>query len=310
MINGKEFILAKPHCVSHARFMQRGIMYITLELLGPQADYMNYTESEQHEVELMAEYTALYLYAPRFLQSSLPAEAPIMDLRNIQDIRELRDMAREELNKDPDNRAMRLRQEAAQKNLDNIYLHPEYVTQQNIVFSLAGKEMEASDKKIIATRIWQQLQEVGGKVESFPFNPEILKKLEINTIWPEDEQWPDLSKFVGHYSLVLFFHLKMANERSLSWMTQEPEEWEKDADYCIFQDFVKKMDVTNDCAERKVSSELYFLFNRPSSLGLSSWPKTSSGVSGRRRTCRTPTLWSPGAGSWPDPTSGARGARL
>ena len=27
-------------------------------------------------------------------------------------------MAREELNKDPDNRAMRLRQEAAQKNLD------------------------------------------------------------------------------------------------------------------------------------------------------------------------------------------------
>ena len=43
---------------------------------------MNYTESEQQEVELMAEYTALY-YAPRFLQSSLPAEAPIMDLRNI-----------------------------------------------------------------------------------------------------------------------------------------------------------------------------------------------------------------------------------
>ena len=78
---------------------------------------MNYTESEQQEVELMAEYTALY-YAPRFLQSSLPAEAPIMDLRNIRDIRELRDMAREELNKDPDNRAMRLRQEAAQKNLD------------------------------------------------------------------------------------------------------------------------------------------------------------------------------------------------
>ena len=24
-----------PHCVSHARFMQRGIMYITLKLLGP-----------------------------------------------------------------------------------------------------------------------------------------------------------------------------------------------------------------------------------------------------------------------------------
>ena len=35
MINGKEFSVAKPHCVSLARFMQRGIMYITLKLLGP-----------------------------------------------------------------------------------------------------------------------------------------------------------------------------------------------------------------------------------------------------------------------------------
>ena len=67
-------------------------------------------------------------------------------------------MAREELNKDSDNRATRLRQEAAQKNLDYIYLHPDYVTQQDIVFLLAGKVMEATDKKIIATRIWQQLQ--------------------------------------------------------------------------------------------------------------------------------------------------------
>ena len=79
---------------------------------------MNYTESEQQEVELMAEYTALYLLRPQ-VSPEFPA---CRGLRNIRDIRELRDMAREELNKDPDNRAMRLRQEAAQKNLDNIYL--------------------------------------------------------------------------------------------------------------------------------------------------------------------------------------------
>ena len=58
--------------MSHARFMQRGIMYITLQLLGPQADYMNYTENEQQEVELMAEYTALY-YAPRPGFSRVPS---------------------------------------------------------------------------------------------------------------------------------------------------------------------------------------------------------------------------------------------
>ena len=88
----------------------------------------------------MAEYTALYLLRPQ-VSPEFPA---CRGLRNIRDIRELRDMAREELNKDRDNRAMRLRQEAAQKNLDNIYLHPQYVTQQNIVFSLAGKVMEAT----------------------------------------------------------------------------------------------------------------------------------------------------------------------
>ena len=33
----------------------------------------------------------------------------------------------------------------------------------------------------------------------------------------------------------------MANERSLSWMTKEPEEWDKDVDYYIFQDFVNKI---------------------------------------------------------------------
>ena len=47
-------------------------MYITLQLLGPQTDYMDYNESEQQEIELMAEYTALY-YAPRPGFSRVPS---------------------------------------------------------------------------------------------------------------------------------------------------------------------------------------------------------------------------------------------
>ena len=261
VINGKEFHLSKPHNVSHARFMQRGLYYVTLQILGDQASYMNYTEAEQREVELMAEFTALF-YTPRFLRSSLPAEAPVLDLQNIRDLRALCSYAQEELNKDPDNEKMRVRLEAAENCLDNIYLHPDYVTPQNIVFSLAGDLLEHDDKKVIATSLWGQLQEVGGNVQSFPFHTDLVKKTDICSLWPEDKQWPDLSKFVSHYSLLLFFHLNMANDQSLSWLTQEPEEWHKDVEYCVFQDFVKKIDVTNDCAERQVVIRFYFLFYR------------------------------------------------
>ena len=254
-INGKEFRLAKPHCVSHARFMQRGLYYLTLYLLGPQADYMNYSEEEQREVDIMAEYTALF-YTSRFLQSSLPAEAPILDLHNIRDLRELRDQAKEEFNKDPENRTKEIKVEAVKSNLKNVYLHLDYITEANIVFALAGNMMDDADKKVIATAIWDQLQKVGGNVEKFPFHPDYLKKLNISCLWPEEVAWPDLSKFVGQYSLLLFYHLDMADNESLSWLTKEPQEWDKEVEFCIFQDFVKNIDVTNDCAERQVTKHL------------------------------------------------------
>ena len=122
--------------------------------------------------------------------------------------------------------------------------------------------IEDADKKAIATTIWDQLQKAGGKVDKFPFHPDYLKKLDISFLWPEDELWPDLSKFVGHYSLVLFFHLGMADSNSLSWLKKEPQEWHKEVEFCVFQDFVNKIDVTNDCAERQVTKHLnIFVYN-------------------------------------------------
>ena len=294
-INGKEFKIGKPHCVSHARFMQRGLYYLTLFLLGPQAAYMNYTAEEEREVELMAEYTALF-YSSRFLQSSLPAEAPILDLNNIRDLRELRDQAKEEFNMDPENKTKEIKVEAVQSNLKNVYLHLDYITQANIVFALAGSMMEDADKKVIATAIWDQLQMAGGRVQTFPFHPDYLKKLDISFLWPEDELWPDLSKFVGHYSLVLFFHLDMADSNSLSWLKKEPQEWHKEVEFCVFQDFVNKIDVTNDCAERQVTKYFNIFVSNELSPGLSSWPRTSSRRLGRRPASRTPTQWCPTAG--------------
>ena len=51
----------------------------------------------------------------------------------------------------------------------------------------------------------------------------------------------------------------MADKVSLSWLWEEPEEWHKDVDYANFKEFVRKVDVTNDCAERQVTNILQYL---------------------------------------------------
>ena len=116
-------------------------------------------------------------------------------------------------NKDPENKAKRLRAEAVESNQNNVYLHPEYLSLANIVFSLAG------DKKAIALNISAELLKVGGKVDSFPYNQDYLKKPDLFSLWPEDVLWPDLSKSVSKFSLLLISYLNMANEESLSWLT-------------------------------------------------------------------------------------------
>ena len=87
-------------------------------------------------------------------------------------------------------------------------------------------------------------------MESFPHRSEFYKKLDICAIWPEEEESPNLSLFVGHDSLLPFYHLEMADKASLSWLNKEPEEWDKDIYFDIFRKFVKGIEVVNDCAER------------------------------------------------------------
>ena len=248
-IRGKQFKFSLPHNISHARFMQRGLNYLTLDLLDKQADYMNYSEVERREVELLARFSALF-YTPMFLMSSLAAEAPYLDLKNIQDLRQLVKVCQEEFDKDEEDENKRVKLQAAEAALGNVYFHPDYVTPSNIVLALAGDMMSVEDKTTIARATWEALQEAGGRVESFPFKAEFYKKLEICSLWPEEEEKPNLTKFVSHDSLLLFYKLDMANSQSLSCLTMKPKEWQKDPCFKIFRRFIRGMDVVNDVAER------------------------------------------------------------
>ena len=101
--------------------MQRGLNYIPLQMLGNQADYMKMSERELMEVDVMSTFLALF-YTPWFLQSSLTAEAGMLDLQAIGDMRKLRDQLEEEYNQDKDDKK-KIQLEAAQKCLGNMYPH-------------------------------------------------------------------------------------------------------------------------------------------------------------------------------------------
>ena len=159
-------------------------------------------------------------------------------------------VCQEELDRDEENVTKKVKLQAAQVALGNVYYHPDYLTPSNIVMALAGDMMSVEDKTIIARATWEALERAGGRVESFPYKAEFYKKLNICSVWPEEEEKPNLRNFVGHNSLLLFFQLDMADSESLSWLTTEPKEWEKDPSYEIFRKFVKGLDVVNDVAER------------------------------------------------------------
>ena len=245
---GKPYKIPKPHKVSHARFMQRGLNYLPMKMLGVQADYMRLSEREELEVEVMSTFIALF-YTPWFLQSSLTAEAAALDIIAIQDMRELKEITLKEFNEDQQNIEKELKYTAAKKCLENMYAHGDYLTEANIVFGLAGKKMTEVMKKELAEEIFNLISDPDTDTETFTYTDEHDERFDITTVWPEGQQ-PDLRKFVGRNSLLAFFHLRMLDPHSMEWLVLPPAEWEMNPQYEEFQAFIKSMECVNDCAER------------------------------------------------------------
>ena len=245
-INGKQFKFRLPHKVSHARFMQRGLNYIPLQMLGEQADYMKLSEREQLEVDVMSTFVSLF-YTPWFLQSSLTSEAAMLDIQAIADMRKLRDQLEEEYNQDKDDKK-KIQLEAAQKCLGNMYEHSVYLTEDNIVLGLAGNKMTMENKRVVADEILSLVADPETDTENFHYRPE--EKFDVTVVWPEEQQEPDLRRFIGRKSLLLFHHLRMMDPESMGWLALDPEEWDMDPNYNEFRSTINSIEVVNDSAER------------------------------------------------------------
>ena len=246
-INGKPFRFGLPRKVSHARFMQRGLNYIPLQMLGEQADFMKLSEREQMEVDVMSTFVSLF-YTPWFLQSSLTAEAAMLDIKAIKEMRQLRDQLEEEHNNNKEDIKTKIQLDAAQKCLGNMYEHSVYLTEANIVFGLAGNMMTMENKRVLADQILTLVADPETDTETFPYRPE--EKFDVRAVWPEEELEPDLRRFIGPKSLLVFHHLRMMDPESMGWLAINPEEWEMDPNYEEYQSFINSMECVNDAAER------------------------------------------------------------
>ena len=68
------------------------------------------------------------------------------------------------------------------------------------------------------------------------------------TFWPADQSLPSLAPMVGPRSWQL---LDMLGEEG-AWLTEPCSTWETHAGFRRFQDYVTRLEVVNDAAERDV----------------------------------------------------------
>ena len=226
------FKFSLPIKTSHARFLQRGLYYLTGDLLSYQLDFL--TDEDFQEISYMAEFVALF-YAPWFFKSSLSSDSPLNDLDIIDDMRKLRD------NSSDDPRVVI----AAEKCLESVNRHSKFLHPQLVPMAIGSDkvtigEKRAIDKALIAVKDDFDIKKVDTDYTKF----------DVMKIWPETSSRPSLSKFVTKDSWLMFHLLDLLDDPDKTeWLNQDVKEW-RGAGYERFVKFVRNVDVVNDCSER------------------------------------------------------------
>ena len=241
----ENFSFYKPKKVSSARFVQRAIYYISMELLSYQ--YELFSEEEIKEIEIMAEFSAIF-YGPWFLRSPLTASAPYNDLKAMKEMRDYR----------------AIRGVEATACLVSWDRHLDYLSPALVIFSLASHEVPDKEKQEIADALLAIL--TTEDIDSFPAGDGniIVPDSQFSQgdhFWPDKDNLPSLAQFVGKESWLLFHYLGMMNLEDMVWLEKKVEDWESFTSFQTFQKFVRELDSVNDPAERSVKLAQDFLKN-------------------------------------------------
>ena len=126
--------------------------------------------------------------------------------------------------------------------MDSMRRHTWYINEQWVLVCLADTHCPEEERKAVATALAST-----PRLELFmPGKPDLPVEF-----WPESGIRPSLATFVGQQSWLLPSILKLESE-SMEWLLLDVPHWPLISGYRRFSEFVEKLLVVNDPAERGV----------------------------------------------------------
>ena len=220
----KDFKLYQPAACHEARFMADSLYHLALEITSPILDFV---PADQRETVSKACVIIGICYAPWFLKSSLAHHAVLNDLSAF--------------------RAARIISEEWDRNVGNSLLksltvHSWYLSPKTVVMALADSDL-CEEQKIKMLQILVK------------FDVPALEDININKPIPVTiVETTELTDLVTQESWFLFV-VKDLVEEVRKWVlsAEKGEDFQSIESFCEFNEFIKNLSVTNDCAERNIS---------------------------------------------------------
>ena len=124
--------------------------------------------------------------------------------------------------------------------IPSIHKHLWYLTEQLVVFALFNESLSNFTRGLMDKKLFSIPRPTSNQ----------LGKPKFSAIEISGSTTPFLHDLIGPNSWLLFSLIKLNN--SQEWLQLPPEYWNLMSDYRTTRDFVKQLEVTNDCAERGI----------------------------------------------------------
>jgi hypothetical protein len=180
------------------------------------------TDEELDQITRMANFIALF-YAKSFLRSRLSLIAPTDDLLFLGSMIWYRD--EDEV--------------IAKASIESCLRHQWYFTEALVVFAIFNGNLSEFTRSMLARKLWET-----PKPKEFTLGK---PKFPIRSV----DEIPLLHSLIGPNSWLLF-HVMRLHSSQTDWLQLPPKYWERMTDYREIRDFVRQLEVVNDCAERGV----------------------------------------------------------
>ena len=212
------FHFQKPGACHHARFMSQAIYLLKIELLS---NLFQMSPEDRRAVHRMANFISLF-YAKLFLRSRIAVFAPTDDFHFLSAM---------EWYKEEDF-------QIATAVTASVKRHLWYLTEELVILALFNESLSHFTRSRLAQTLFNT-----PRPTSFAIGKPNFARIA--------ENMPTfLHDFIGPRSWLFFSLLKLNNPQD--WLQLPPQYWNLMTDYRFARDFAKRLEVTNDCAERGV----------------------------------------------------------